>query len=227
MIKLVYLNWKFNEPGYLYSTEILEESRVIDLIGRLEKLQSDYNLTTVHPISQIFDVCQKIGLPEITKFLKNALVTCQIDSESDLEAYQRLLGPELRHGPEIFQEISNIVDSLLTEGGKYDPVYLIQDFLKDPYGGCSEICKRAIEEAVKALAGNQKPSQEFYRVWTVGDFLEVAGISTDGVDPKILEQKIHILQDDGMGYGAVNGPCTAIERVIDNKTGETQVRVWM
>lgn len=227
MIKFIFLNWKFNDPGHLYSTEIIEETMVIELVKKLEKLRNDYNLEKVHPISQIFDVYQEIELSKIIKFLENSLINCQIDSDSDMEAYKRLLGPNLRHGPEIFQEISDITDSLLTEGGKYDPVYIIRDFLKNPYDGCSEICRKAIEEACQSLAGSQRHSQEYYKVWCVGDFLEVAGISSDGIDSNILSQEIYVLQDDGMGYGAVNGPCIAIENNINDKTGENQIRIWM
>ena len=107
MIKFVFLNWKFNEPGHLYSTEVLEELRVTELIKKLERLHNDYSLETVHPISQIFDVYQEIKLSKIVEFLKNALVNCRIDLESDLDAYRRLLGPDLRHGPAIFQDISD------------------------------------------------------------------------------------------------------------------------
>ena len=227
MIEFVYLNWKFNEPGHLYATEILEKSRVLELIDNLKKLQNDYNLETVHPISSIFDVYQEMKLSRITEFLEKAVTDCLVTSDSDMSAYRRLLGPNLRHGPEIFEEISGITESLLTEGGKYDPVYLIRDFLKNPWDGCSEICKRAIEEAVQALAGNQKRPQDYCRTWNVGDFLEAAGIDCGGVDPEILSMEIHVLQDDGMGYGAVNGPCTAIEDHTDEKTGKKQIRVWM
>ena len=227
MIKFVYLNWKFNEPGHLYSTEVLEESKVIELVRKLEKLQTDYNLETVHPISTIFDVYQPIKLSKIVKFLEDSLINCQIDSDSDMAAYRRLLVPDLRHGPGIFQEISDISDSLLTEGGKYDPVYIIRDFLKNPYEGCSEICRKAIEEACRCLSGNQRHDPESTRTWCVGDFLEAAGISTDGIDSDTLSQELHVFQDDGMGYGAVNGPCIAVEKYLNEDTGKTRVNIWM
>ncbi len=227
MIEFVYLNWKFNEPGHLYATEILEKSRVLELIEGLKKLRDDYNLETVHPISSIFDVYQEMKLSKIIEFLEKACTDCLVNSESDMAAYRRLLGPDLRHGPEIFEEISEITESLLTEGGKYDPVYLIRDFLKNPWEGCSEICRRAIEEAAKALAGNQKHPQDYSQTWCVGDFLEAAGIDRDNIEADVLSMKIHVLQDDGMGYGAVNGPCTAIENYVDDKTGEKQIRIWM
>jgi hypothetical protein len=227
MIEFVYLNWKFDEPGHLYATEILEKSRVLGLIEDLKKLRNDYNLETVHPISTIFDVYQEMKLSKIIEFLEKACTDCLVNSESDMAAYRRLLGPDLRHGPRIFEEISGITESLLTEGGKYDPVYLIRDFLRNPYNGCSEICQKAIEEAVQALAGNQRRPRDYCRTWCVGDFLEAAGIDRDNIDPDVLSIKIHVLQDDGMGYGAVNGPCTAIEDHVDDKTGEKQIRIWM
>ena len=227
MIEFVYLNWKFNEPGHLYATEILEKSRVLELIEGLKKLRDDYNLATVHPISTIFDVYQEMKLSKIIEFLEKACTDCLVNSESDMAAYRRLLGPDLRHGPEIFEEISGITDSLLTEGGKYDPVYLIRDFLKNPYDGCSEICRKAIEEAVQALVGNQRRPRDYCRTWCVGDFLDAAGIDRDNIGADVLSMKIHVLQDDGMGYGAVNGPCTAIEDYVDDKTGEKQIRIWM
>lgn len=227
MIEFVYLNWKFNEPGHLYATEILEKSRVLGLIEGLKKLRDDYNLETVHPISSIFNVYQEMKLSKIIEFLEKATSDCVIVSDSDMTAYRRLLGPDLRHGPEIFQEISDIVDSLLKEGGKYDPVYLIRDFLNNPWEGCSEICRKAIEEACRCLSSNQRYDTESIRVWCVGDFLEAAGISSDGIDSDILGQELHVYQDDGMGYGAVNGPCIAIERCVDDKTGRTKVNIWM
>jgi hypothetical protein len=226
MIKFIFLNWKFSESDYLYSTEIIEEDLVIELIKKLEKLSKEYNLETVHPISQIFDVYQEMEISKITKFLEDCLTNCQIDSESDMEAYRRLLGQDLRHGPAIFQEISEIVDSLLTGGGKYDPVYLIRDFLNNPWDGCSEICRKAIEEACQALAGNRRREQE-HGTWCVGDFLGVVGIETSGIDQKILSQNIHVFQDDGRGYGAVSGPCTFITTSVNPDTGQRHVGIWM
>ena len=225
MIEFVFLNWKFNEPGHLYATEVLEKSKVLELIENLKKLKTDYNLETVHPISSIFDVYQEIKLSRIIEFLEKAITDCLVTSDSDMAAYRRLLGPDLRHGPGIFQEISGITESLLTEGGKYDPVYLIRDFLKNPWEGCSEICRKAIDEACRCLASTQKRPLDYYRTWCVGDFLEAAGIDQDGINSDILSIELHVLQDDGMGYGAVNGPCTAIEDYVDNETGKRQIRI--
>lgn len=227
MIKFVFLNWKFEKYGNLYSTEIIEKGIVTGLIEKLKKIKNDYNLESVHSISRIFEVYQEIKLSEIIKFLGDSVTFCQINSDSDMDAYRRLLGPDLRHGPEIFREISEIADSLLTGGGKHDPVYLIREFLKNPWDGFSEICKRAIEEACDCLACSQNQNRDPTKIWCVGDFLEASGISTDGIDPEILSLKIYVYQDDGMGYGAINGPCICVDKHTDSKTGESTINIWM
>ena len=220
MIDFTFLNWEFDK--YLYSTEVVETSFVQDLIKKIDELSNVYGVTSVYPISDIFwRSNNKIDFEDVKKFLEKSLIDCRITEDRDLVAYQRLLGPELRHGPGITKELIDTVQSVMDGGGKYDHVKIIDDFLDNPYSGVSFAMITAIKEARIALESLKRKNPDFGKPTSISEFLKYLDIDTSGIDQETLNKPLKIFIDDGMGYGAKNGDCLAVEVQKD------EVRVWM
>jgi hypothetical protein len=85
------------------------------------------------------------------------------------------------------------------------------------------------KEVITDIVGNE------YKPLTLRDILVKLGVSklsnqvfmldeNDEKDKALLDKKVRLLEDDGMGYGARNGSCNdAI--IIDNETNK-EIQLW-
>lgn len=219
MITFIWLNWKFEKR--LYSTEVVPLEKVLRLKSNLEGLINTYKTTYVRPVSDIFwEDSKDLDFPKILEFLDQSIKTCVVDGPTELGSFQKLLGADLRHGDPILDELIDITQSVIVGGGKYDHIRMIDSFLKAPGRGANVLEVRAITEARNALAGLKRDCTDNPPV-RVKQVLEELGISTDDVPQETLDIELHLLQDDGMGYGATNGPCDCVE------LWEGKLRLWM
>lgn len=90
-------------------------------------------------------------------------------------------------------------------------------------------CFKRSKEVTTDVVGNE------YKPLTLRDILVRLGVSklsnqvfmldeNDEKDKSLLDKKVRLLEDDGMGYGAVNGSCNdAI--IIDDETNK-EIQLW-
>lgn len=85
------------------------------------------------------------------------------------------------------------------------------------------------KETVTDIAGNE------YKPYTLRDILNKLAVSklsnqvyildeNNEKDKELLDMKVRLLEDDGMGYGAVNGSCT--DAIIVNNKSNKEIQFW-